>query len=206
MDLKAFSTYANDPKRTRSELEQMKVNVVAKGELEAARMVDDVLLRRFPTRGRTGGGKTPTEASFKGRSETFESGKDAYLWLVDQFRANRSNALQAYVELTKRRGSERHGSRFATTPSGLFPPGSKRAGDPKYYSALASGWFADTNINHDDKFATLLKLSYVCDVEYQTEWEFRPIGSTERLREHQKAVIHGRELLAELLADIAREA
>lgn len=55
------------------------------------------------------------------------------------------------------------------------------------------------NLDHKDKFATLLKLSHACGLTYPVDWEFRPVGSTAQLREHQEAVVRAEEMLAELI-------
>ena len=48
MDIQEFERRARDPRRTRAELENMKVNAVAKGAVEYARIADEVLRDRFP--------------------------------------------------------------------------------------------------------------------------------------------------------------
>ena len=45
-----------------------------------------------------------------------------------------------------------------------------------------------------------MQLSYVCKLEYGTDWDFRVTGATEELLEHQEAVVRAREILKELLA------
>ena len=196
MNRDRIEAIARDPARTRDELEQMKANALAKGDVEAAKVINDVLLERFPVRTKSGGGKTHTEAAFRRRSERFDSGKEAYLWLVERFCGHCDNVLDRYIEFVRPLGGR--GSRFAPSADGLFPHGSKRTGNPMYFERLTNGWFADTNINHDDKFAALLKLSYVCGLRYPDDWEFRPMGSTEVLRKHQEGVVRAREILAAL--------
>jgi hypothetical protein len=199
MNLERIEAIARNPARTRDELEQMKSNAFGKGDAVVAKLINDVILQRFPIVAKAGGGKTRTRATFRGRAEEFQSGKDAYLWLVERFHHAFPDALERYNSLHRSGGKGNVSSRFARTPAQLFPLGSKRAGDSKFYSPLSGEWFADTNINHDDKFAALLKLSYVCKVQYPLDWEFSPVGSTDALRKHQDAVIRAEEMLAELL-------
>ena len=200
MDIQEFERRARDPRRTRIELENMKANAAAKGAVEYARIADEVLRERFPIKAKAGGGATPTVAKFQGRKEDFDSGKEAYLWLVEQFRRCKSDALDGYVALNRRGPVRAKGVRFAREPDELFPAGSSRRGNPAYYAKLGNGWYADTNLSHKDKFAALMQLSYVCGLEYETAWDFRVSGATAELLEHQEAVIHARKLLDELLA------
>lgn len=176
----------------------MKSNAIAKGQTELARIADEVLHERFPVKTKRAGGPTPTTGVFRGRSETFPTGKEAYLWLVEQLRFYRPTIFEEYEALHKRAPSA--GRRFARNPEALFPPRSKRAGDPSYYTALSGGWYADTNLNHEGKFATLMQLGYVANLEYATDWDFRVEGGTKELADQQKAVIRAKELLDEFLS------
>lgn len=200
MDIQEFERRARDPRRTRAEIETMRSNAAAKGAVEYVRIADEVLRERFPIKAKAGGGPTPTTAKFQEYSEDFGSGKEAYLWLVEQFFHYKADALEAYVALNRRGLVRAKGFRFAREPDELFPAGSSRSGNPAYYAKLSNGWYADTNLSHKDKFAALMQLSYVCGLEYETAWDFRVSGATAELLEHQEAVIHARQLLDELLA------
>jgi hypothetical protein len=202
MDIERFEQIARNPCKTREELENMKKNALAKGNAEFAAIANEVILHRFPVQGRRSGGATPTTGKFRDRSEEFDSGKDAYLWLVEQFCRYRPDALDKYVSLHAKAGARSKGCRFATNESDLFPEGSQRRGDPAFYSKVSTGWFADTNLNHANKFATLIQLSYVCGLEYEVDWEFRVTGATVSLLEHQQAIVSARKALDELLADL----
>lgn len=202
MDIQRFEQLVRDPHKTREDLENMKMNALAKGKPEFAAIADEVLLQRFPVKGRRSGGATPTTGAFRGRSEEFDSGKDAYLWLVEQFCRYRPDTLDKYVALHTKAGVRSRGCRFATNENDLFPEGSRRRGDPAFYSKVSTGWFADTNLNHTDKFATLMQLSYVCGLEYEVDWDFRVTGATEQLLEHQQVIVSARRSLDELLADL----
>jgi len=200
MDIQEFERRARDPRRTRAELENMRANAAAKGAVEYAHIADEVLRERFPIKAKSGGGPTPTTATFQGRGEHFDSGKEAYLWLVEQLCHYKPDALEAYVALNRRGRAHVKGVRFSREADELFPRGSSRRGNPAYYAKLSNGWYADTNPSHKDKFAALMQLSHVCGLEYERAWDFRVSGATAELLEHQGAVIHARKLLDELLA------
>jgi len=202
MDIERFTTLVQNPTRTRAELEQMRANAFAKNLHDFVQVVDDVLRERFPNKPtKKGGSKTPTTAVFRSRTKHFESGKEAYLWLIGQFCSFHKTVLPEYDHLHTRAGSRSRGKRFARNPLALFPEGSSRRGNPSYYAGVGDGWYADVNLNHDDKFATLLQLSYLSNLEYERDFDFKVLGATEQLVKHQKLIIYARKLLDELLAE-----
>ncbi len=197
MDTERFEKMARNPSRTREELENMKRNAIANGQTELAHIAEEVLRERFPLKTKRASGATPTTALFRGRYETFPTGKDAYLWLVEQFKSYCPSVFDQYETLHEHARSG--GRRFARSPKSLFPPGSKRADDSSYFSSLSGGWYADTNINHQDKFSALLQLGYLAKLEYPADWAFRVEGSTQELADQQEMVIRANEMLNELL-------
>ena len=72
MDIARFEAFARDPNRTIAELTTMKKNALAKGRNDLARIVDDVLRERNPTKGKKSGGKTPTTAVFRESTQQFD--------------------------------------------------------------------------------------------------------------------------------------
>jgi hypothetical protein len=199
MDLTRFEPIVRDPRRTRVDIETMRRHALDKGEIECVALATEVLSARFPATTKRVGGATPTTARFLAETREFGSGKAAYLWLIAKFSAHCSDALDRYVGLHRRASSHSNGCRFARNPLDLFPLGSRRRGDPAHYAKLESGWFADTNLNHYDKFAALMQISFGSNLEYTKHWDFRVTGETAKLRDHQKAVLRARVLLDELL-------
>lgn len=197
MDIQQFEKLARDPKRTREDLDQMRKNAIDQGKLDFVSIIDEVLLHRFPLHTAKTGGMTPTTASFRSGEEYFDNGKEAYLWLVGQFIRFRPNILAEYEILHA--GQRSRGRRFARDPKNLFPEESIRQGDSRYYSAVGNGWYADTNLNHDGKFASLLQLSHLCRLEYEQDWNFTVHGATLQLIEHQRTVGRAQKALDALL-------
>jgi|GEM_PF-4784282 len=176
----------------------MRANALAKGNRELAAIADEVLLERFPsTTARRTGGSTPTLARFRERSERFQTGKDAYIWLIKEFLAFRSTVLDEYAALHRKAKST--GSRFSKDPNALFPPDSPRAGDSAYFTDLDGGWFADTNLNHRDKFVALMQLAYLCKLDFPNDWTFDVEGATDELKKQQALVLKAKEILRRLL-------
>jgi hypothetical protein len=126
------------------------------------------------------------------------SGKEGYVWLVDQFGLYKKRLFAEYEDFHRKRKSS--GCRLAQTPQGLFPIGSNRSETARNYAAVVGGWYVDANLNHVGKFAVLLQLGYLADLKYPVDWNFEIQDSTEDLAERQKAVIKAEEMLQELLA------
>lgn len=194
MNTTQFERLARDPQRTRAELENMKANALAKGQAELANIANEVLRERFSVGARQRSGSTPTTAVFRSRTENFGSGKEAYLWLVEQFCSYRPDALERYTAAYKQPGAASKGCRFAKDPSALVPDNSSRKGDPSYFARIAGGWCADTNLSHKDKFAALLQLSSICGLEYNHDWEFQVSGATVELLDAQRDVATSKRL------------
>jgi hypothetical protein len=199
MDLSAFERRLRDPRMSRNDLETMQRNAAANGQLEHAELARRVLQERFPRSPNRSGGGTPTVARFLKDEQSFETGKAAYLWLVDRFLSYRPDVLDEYLKRKALSVTSPEGRRFGRNAKELFPAGSSRAGDTKYFSLIGSGWYVDTNLNHDDKFAALLQLASICQLSYPQDWDFRVSGGTTQLRAHQDTVRRAEELLAEFL-------
>ena len=182
----------------RGELEQLAQNALARSRPDFAERARELSDELFPVKVSKRTGPTPSTVIFKGLTERFDTGKEGYVWLIGQFGLNQSSIYQEYQDLHSRHKSG--GSRIARKPQDLFPEGSKRAETASNYARIVGGWYVDTNLNHEGKFALLLQLSYLAHLEFQTDWDFQIQGSTEELAERQRAVIRGREILQELLA------
>lgn len=195
MDLDRFETIVRNPCRTQADIETMRQNALDKGEIECAKIASEVLCARFPKTSKRGGGATPTTARFLDETREFGCGKDAYIWLAARLLAHRSDALDRYLALHQRSDSRSQGCRFARSPLDLFPPGSERRGDSAHYAKLGLGLFADINLSHDHKFRTLIQLSFCAGLEFAEHWDFRVTGATDKLRDHQEAVLLARKLL-----------
>jgi hypothetical protein len=84
MDIQKFEQILRAPTRTRKELETMKTSALRNGEIEMAHLAEAVLKEHFPVANKRGGGATPTAATFRDSHKNFGSGKEAYLWLIEQ--------------------------------------------------------------------------------------------------------------------------
>ena len=184
--------------RTRQDLEQLKANALSRGRKDFAQIAHDLLSELFPASTRRSGGATPSTVTFRGKIESFASGKEGYVWLVDQFGLHQKNLFTEYEAFHRKRKSS--GCRLARSPEGLFPAGSARAHVASNYAAVVGGWYVDANLNHVGKFALLIQLGHLAQMQYPTDWNFEIDGSTEDLEQRQKAVVKAEELLQELLA------
>ncbi len=199
MDLKRLEQIARSVK-TSAELTQLVDNVRQRKDEVALRLVSEILLERFPIVARSKTGATPTSVRCRSQKEHFENGKQAYLWLLEQFRLYDQTVFERFV-VARRRVSKSTGSRFAKSITELFPPGSSRAKVASFSAKLGGGWYTDVNLDHEAKFATLLAVSRLAKLGYPNDWDFQPKGSTDELRKHQEAVIRAEAIVAELLRD-----
>lgn len=184
--------------KTRQDLEQLKSNALAKNKIEFAKIAQDLLNERFPIVSKKSGGATPSTVTFLGKRQEFSSGKDGYVWLVDQFGLYHKNLFTDYANFHKQRKSR--GSHLAKKPKDLFPVESNRADNKNNYAAVVGGWYVDINLNHAGKFELLLQLGYLSKLEYPTDWNFEITGSTEELVARQQGVVWAEKVLQELLS------
>jgi hypothetical protein len=198
MDAADFERRARNPSLSREELETLKVNALEKGNGEFASIAQEVLIERFPANSKKGGGATATTAIFLTRTEDFPSGKDAYLWLIQRFREHHPNLLESQERWHQRAFHGVKRMYFAKSQEALFPPGSKLPSQSGSYAQLTEGWFANINLNHQQKFDILLRLAGICQLQYPDQWDFQVTGATRNLAEFQKQVKLGQELLEEL--------
>lgn len=198
MDASEFERRARNPALSQGELETLRANALAKGNREFAAIADAVLKERFQNGRRKSGGATPTTAKFKSVQHDFHSGKDAYLWLLERMLEFRPTLFESQDRWHQRafRGAKRR--YFARVPRELFPPDSSLAGDSNAYAALPGGWYANVNLNHEQKFELLLRLGAICQLEYPVDWDFVVTGATSKLAEYRRKAIAARELLEEL--------
>jgi hypothetical protein len=184
--------------KDRGELEQLAMNALARSRPDFAEVARDLADELFPVKVSKRTGPTPSVVTFKNLTVRFETGKDGYVWLVDQFGLNDPSIFAEYQAFHSKRNSG--APRIARSPQDLFPKGSKRSATKSNYSKVTGGWYLDANLNHEGKFSLLLQLSYIARLEFQSDWDFQIQGSTEELAEKQEAVVRARQILQELLA------
>ena len=106
---------------------------------------------------------------------------------------------------SKSRRTEISGRRFAKTKRALLPVNSKRVAKlDEYASPIANGWFADVNLDHDQKFSILVQLCALCHLHFGEQWDFQVTGATRDLLEHQRIQVKVQEIIAQMKR--AREA
>lgn len=198
MNATDFEQMARRPALTREELETLKRNALTKGNRDFAAIAQAVLLERFPTAARNSGGAKATTALFLGREQDFQSGKEAYLWLVQRFRDHRPGLFESQEQWHHRafKGTTRR--YFAASPRDLFPRDSDQSSVTSNFAELPGGWYANVNLSHEQKFEILLRLGAICKLEYAEHWDFRVSGTSLALAEKKVAVALGQELLKEL--------
>ena len=175
MNAERFRDLVYDPQKTRENIEQMQINARNKGESELARIAETALGERFPGRGRARKREergTPTTARFRKEQERFPSAKAAYVWMIRKFIQDRPDVLggedwkRAFV------AKGQAVNYFAKDVGSLFPRSPHLASDSNKYEWLGGGWYADVNLNNDQKFDALCRFSAVADYEFRKDWDW----------------------------------
>ncbi len=164
-------------------------------------LVVEVLDQRFPDwklASTRQGGKTPNVASFRGTEKAFDSARDGYIWLVEQFMVCRPAlfADPSSDTLTLALGKSRN--YFGRKPEALFRGSPHLADDASNFSRLSNGWVANVNLNNAQKFDILLRFAALTGVAYPEEWEWRVLGATDLLADKQAAALAAKRLFEEL--------
>src|SRR5687768_7466402 len=145
MDIARFEALLNDPAKSKDDLMTMRQNAARKSAVEHVALVERVLDKRFPewrvVRTRRGGA-TPTDVSFRGEKRHFETAREAYVWLIEQF-------IRAYpkpfVDLDWETLFVARGPRaifFARSLRKLFGDKDHLAADTSKHQRLSNGWYA----------------------------------------------------------------
>ena len=99
----------------------------------------------------------------------FSTSKEAYIWLLDKFIANKPDVL---INIRQREiiTSGRGGTYLAPTLKELFLSSPHLAEDPLHFERVSGGWFAITNLNNDVKFNVLCRFARITGLKYEDDW------------------------------------
>jgi len=182
MDIDRFKRLVADQRRTKDELKTMLSNALKKDEAEYAHIAKIELDTRFPgwasVRGRRGGA-TPTFVGFRGSEHRFETAKDAYFWLIQKFTEAHPETFATlnwetvFVAKGKRRNY------FGRDLEKMFHESPHLADDQNNYQKLSNGWYANLNLNNDQKFDILCKLAAVGKFDFGREWKWEIEGKSD---------------------------
>ena len=124
-----------------------------------------------------------TKAHFLKIRREFPSSKEAFVFLIDSFLANRPQLLDKidwqYQYVAKGRGR----LYFARDPKQLFDSSPHLADDSNNYAKTTGGWFANTNLSNSEKESVLHRLAALGGWKYGTDWSFEVVepGEPKRL-------------------------
>lgn len=110
-----------------------------------------------------GGKATLTRVSFRGSKRNFHTAKEAYVWILDKFVAEKPDIPQAIHAGNKR-------PHFARSVAELFPDRPDLAETRTFYEKIAGGWFADVNISNETKRELIIELASVGGFERGIDW------------------------------------
>jgi hypothetical protein len=179
LDIERFTRLVTDHRRTKDELQNMLRNALNKGETEFAHIVKDQLDVRFPgwdcVRSRKGG-STPTVVAFRGIEYRFETAKKAYFWLIEKFLEAHPEPFVTLNWETKFIAKGKRRNYFGRNLEKMFHGSPHLADDPNNYQKLSNGWYANLNLNNDQKFDILCKFAAVGEFDFGREWKWEIEG------------------------------
>lgn len=197
-----FKKFVLDPSRSRQDVEQMMRNANAKGESEFAGIAKDALDIRFPgwdeVSQRTSGARTTT-AYFRGSTEKrFDTGKEAYVWLLGRFINVKPRLFESINWETVFVAKGRKRNYFGKDLKAMFHGSPHLAEDRNNYARLTNGWYANTNLNNAQKFDILCRFAAVAKLNYETDWRWDVDDPSEELRAHEERMALAERHLNEL--------
>jgi hypothetical protein len=130
---------------------------------------------------------TPSTARFRDIHKEFATGREAYIWLVENiisarpatFRDPTSKALKIIL------GNSR--KYFAHNLETLFRDSPYLMAEKSTFARLTNGWVASVNLSNAQKFDILLRLSALARLAYPQDWEWTVHGATALLADKQAA-------------------
>lgn len=189
MDAERFAKLVNDPRRTKEELLQMRSNAIAAGQPEFARLAEEILHHRYSgwnvARSKRSGA-TPTTVSFKSDERSFQSAKEAYVWLIERFlRFHPEPFLNLNWETAFiAKGQKRN--YFGRDPKTMFHESPHLAADLNNWTRLSNGWVVNLNLSNAQKLDILMKFAAVAKLSLQ-DWRWHVQGGydTDESRDFQ---------------------
>jgi len=167
------------PGKSQDELTRMRSNAEDKGLPKYVAAAEVELDRRFPgwrdpSRRR---GPTPTKVMFRGESMSFNTAKEAYIWLIEHFICAHQKPFEIInwetLFIAKSDWNIKKRLYFARTPEQLFYGSDNKeelVGNPNNYVKLSNGWYANLNLSNELKHLILRKFSCVAGWSKGRDW------------------------------------
>jgi hypothetical protein len=172
MELQRFRANCEKPSLSVDDLMRMRSNAQAKGALEFVNIAEEVLDRRFPgwDQARTRG--TPTRVAFRGEGHLFQTAKEAYVWLIEEFVNAYPGPFQQIDWSTAFVAEGRKRLYFGRSPKELFYESPHLAEDKNHYHRLKNGWYVNLNLGNDQKLQVLCRFAAVAKIEFDKDWSW----------------------------------
>ena len=186
----------------------MRNATIAKGEMECARIAKEMLDSKFPGWDRVrhrGSGARATLARFQGSEKHFSTSKEAYLWLVERFIAEKPDLFDHVNWETTYVSKGRKRAYFSRDITALFQGSPHLADDRNNYAPLTNGWFANTNLSNAQKFEVLCRFSGVTKLRQDDDWDWEVDDASEGLRDKLERKALGARLLKEFVSKARKD-
>lgn len=175
-----------NPARYCSELRELWKDAKFNKDQERIRQCEEALNRGCPGRNTPQrprrAGSRQTTAMFKGKSEGFDFAKDAYIWLIERFIRTDPTVFTSPDHRLIRVAVGRGRYFFARRAKALFPRSPHLADTQSNFHLLTNGWFANANLDNNQKFTILIRFGDTIGLMQGRDWGFQPDDPTEKLQ------------------------
>jgi hypothetical protein len=130
---------------------------------------------------------TPSTARFRDVHKEFSTGREAYIWLVENIVSARPAIFS--VPSSKKLAIILGNSRkyFAHNLETLFESSPHLMAEQSTFARLSNGWVASVILSNAQKFGILLRLAALAELSYPQDWEWTVQGATGLLADKKAA-------------------
>lgn len=177
MEISKFKEIVQSSKRSRKELDILLLKATNKGEIEFINIIQQEFRRRGWNVNGPLGGATPTEVLFNDEKRIFSSAKKAYGWMIENFIKVHPEVFDtvSWETYFVAKGSQR--LYFGRDKKKIFFGSPHLAEQSSNLISLSNGWFANVNLNNEEKFNILCKLAAVSGLTFNKDWGWKILRS-----------------------------
>lgn len=172
-----FLALAQRSETSLDELLTMRENALGSNQIHFVHLAEQVLDERFPhwkSDNAKSGGPTPTVATFMKQEQSFETAKEAYIWLVQHFIRHHPQLFERIDDNTLYVAKGKRALYFARSLPKLFKTSPELADDKSAYARLANGWYVKLKLSNKQKLDILRRMAGVSGLVEEVDWSFHP--------------------------------
>jgi hypothetical protein len=142
-------------------------------------------------------GRKTSVTHFRGQKKTYDTAKDGYVWMVNQFIVAHP-ALVTYAQVTETR--DRH--YIAASREDLFLRSRHLADISGTWQQLENGRYAITNLSAREMVDLLRSFGDACGLKFGIDWDFEVFDATEETSVARRRVQITQEMIGRALDDL----